>query len=635
MEVQCKLGSVQVKHDSNIHSNEKGYAQESREKKLIPSGNEMSKDTESDKDLIDCEESIISNELEKHTTGTGEVLFENDSREENLIQFWSPTVKAKLEKVKSCERKKSRFQPKRKLTSNKIDYSDKKKKKRKSVRLLRRKPGKDIKKTRVSGVSRKSGIDKKAIQKLRRQSQKSASHTQKNLKLAILSGGYLPVRSKKVTKPKEFKFSNRIKEKVVQLKNEKSGIQKDFESGLRGEVTRKTFKNQCTQPVPFNFQLSQKVNQETNKWESVAEATLKFQVKTPTRFHVKPSGEYDTLNETDLMKKDLEITMPVTPKLLTRGRSRRYKVESAQELEDKIVEEMHNYRFKAKALNPKIIEKNGMYGVKSVPASDCTELKPFQFEIEQRISNRTLKDSTIEETNIDIDKSRNISKVSLKPTQPKPFSFYDADKKRYQEKEERIKEQILAEKKLHEFHSTGLPSFSPDALPIVSSKKRTLPKPFNISTGSLSYQSKLEMTMKMDEVDQLAKRQFKGQSADVINKAPFQPILGQIPPTKIKSFSLSTDTRADEREMQQFWKKEKENMLEEERLRLEEENKLKEQAEVKKLRKQAVHKAKPVPNFKPLEIKKSQIPLTVPETPDFQMKKRAKCRLEKVQEEGN
>merc|ERR1712029_89710 len=89
--------------------------------------------------------------------------------------------------------------------------------------------------------------------------------------------------------------------------------------------------------------------------------------------------------------------MPITPKLLTRGRSRRYKIEAAKDQEEKEIEEMRNYKFKATELNPKILEKKGMYGVKSVPVSSTTEPKPFMFEIEQRIFNRTSKDTTLME----------------------------------------------------------------------------------------------------------------------------------------------------------------------------------------------------------------------------------------------
>lgn len=47
----------------------------------------------------------------------------------------------------------------------------------------------------------------------------------------------------------------------------------------------------------------------------------------------------------------------------------------------------------------------------------------------------------------------------------------------------------------------------------------------------------------------------------------------------------------------------------------EEEEKL--MKEIKKLRKEAVHKANPVPDFKPLPPIMSSLPLTVPQSPNF------------------
>ena len=45
---------------------------------------------------------------------------------------------------------------------------------------------------------------------------------------------------------------------------------------------------------------------------------------------------------------------------------------------------------------------------------------------------------------------------------------------------------------MHEFHARPLPSFSPDCLPPVQPKEPTHPVPFKISTGSSTYQQKLQ-----------------------------------------------------------------------------------------------------------------------------------------------
>ena len=47
-----------------------------------------------------------------------------------------------------------------------------------------------------------------------------------------------------------------------------------------------------------------------------------------------------------------------------------------------------SYQFKATELNPKILERKGLYGVKEAPVAPNTEQDPFNFRIEQRIKER-------------------------------------------------------------------------------------------------------------------------------------------------------------------------------------------------------------------------------------------------------
>ena len=51
-------------------------------------------------------------------------------------------------------------------------------------------------------------------------------------------------------------------------------------------------------------------------------------------------------------------------------------------------------RFKAREVNEKIVEMNGLYGVKGIPSPSPTEVKPFHFQLEQRMEyRRKSKDS--------------------------------------------------------------------------------------------------------------------------------------------------------------------------------------------------------------------------------------------------
>jgi len=563
------------------------------------------------------EEAIIEEEEERYTVCDQQLKSHIPHFHEELIQCWSP--------MNTNTRTR---QPKRKSTSKKIDYSETKKRLRRSGRLKLSK--KDESSKKIPRVARRSVLEIGKMKKLRKQTREKRLRNEKSMKLALMNGGYAPVRSINVTKTKEFGFSIREKEKFKNAVGIACPLQKPFERELRKNTDKNgsSFKNKPTMPVPFNFKLRQTTNDQAPKWESFTQATMKFQTKTPTRFRSK-------LKQEDLEAKNEhvdvgEVTVPITPKLHTRGRTRSNKVESRNDQEEKVLEEMKNFRFKASELNPKIIAKKGMYGVKSIPSCTATQPKPFDFEIEQRISKRPGREATIvEEDTSQKTVSKTTSSGKLRTTQPKPFSFEVKDKQRYTKKDEKIKEQILAEKKLHEFQASLLPSFSPDHLPTVKTKRTTRQRPFNISTGSLSYQSKLEITMKAEEADEVSKRRFKAQPARVTKRAPFKPCTGLIPTTRISKVKLQTDTRAEERELQQYWKKEKENIEEEEKAQRRAEEERVQEAEVKRLRKQAVHKANPIPLCKPMVVEKSTVPLTVPETPNLEVKKRAHVRLEK------
>ena len=110
-------------------------------------------------------------------------------------------------------------------------------------------------------------------------------------------------------------------------------------------------------------------------------------------------------------------------------------------------------------------------------------------------------------------------------------------------------------------------------------------------------------------------------------REPFKPLQGLIPPTNVKNVQLNSDIRAKERAKFDEWKSEQERAMEEEKLRFQKEKELQEMEAIKQLRKEAIPKANPVPHFKTFDIHKSDKPLTEPQTPHFECKKRAMSRM--------
>ncbi|XP_065676246.1 targeting protein for Xklp2 homolog isoform X2 [Hydra vulgaris] len=467
------------------------------------------------------------------------------------------------------------------------------------------------------------------MRELQKQTKAKIRRNDKQLKNVLGASSYLPSRSTcPVTKPKEFHFAtdDRIKEHTMQTRSDT--ICKPFESQLRQHPPSPPFKKEVTKPQPFNFstQSSKVAGPVKAEWESMAHLALKFQTKTPERFRMKPK-RCDNNGSLELEKPNhpFHVTNPKTPNLATKTRTRPVTAISRQEMEEKEAEEISNYHFKATEFNPKIIEKGGFYGVKQIPEAHTTKPKPFNFLIENRIEQRKQKEEPLPQTNKVHPKSNtSIGKTERpKNTELEPFSFENRDKERYLKKEEKIKEIIEDEEKMHEFHARPLPSFSPDSLPPVQPKESTHPIPFKISTGSSSYQQKLQEKRHKEIETEKLNREFKAKPADVINKAPFKPLTGLIPPTEITDFTLNSDIRAKERQKYEEWKHEQELKTEEEKKRIEKEKALEVEREIKAMREEAVVKANPVRTYKPVIIEHSSKQLTEPQTPNLQTKKRA------------
>jgi len=90
-------------------------------------------------------------------------------------------------------------------------------------------------------------------------------------------------------------------------------------------------------------------------------------------------------------------------------------------------------------------------------------------------------------------------------------------------------------------------------------------------------------------------------------------------------FKFTTQVRAGEREKFEAFKRKKESAAEE-RKRIEDEKQAKENEEaLVQARRALVHKAQPIRNFKPLEIKRSDKKLTMPASPNFGLVKGPNC----------
>ncbi|CAN2390668.1 Targeting protein for Xklp2 [Pristimantis euphronides] len=205
-----------------------------------------------------------------------------------------------------------------------------------------------------------------------------------------------------------------------------------------------------------------------------------------------------------------------------------------------------------------------------------------------------------------------------------PFSFTERDRQRMEVKEKKLDQ--LRNSEVHKFKAQPLPYFDHIALPEKKVKELTHQEPFNLQIDKRGEQKlqRWKQQIKEEQKQQKEMTAFKARPNTVTHQEPFVPkkdnrtltdsLSGSIVP---EGFELATERRARERQEFERHLAEMEAqkcLLEEEERRQQEEQ---EKEEINRLRHELVHKAQPVRKFKQVEVKASDVPLTVPKTPNF------------------
>lgn len=204
-----------------------------------------------------------------------------------------------------------------------------------------------------------------------------------------------------------------------------------------------------------------------------------------------------------------------------------------------------------------------------------------------------------------------------KVTRPKPFPLHTDS--RGQMKNESLKRRLEEEKReqrhMREFRARPLPCGEPFVAQPAGAPL-TEPKPFPLRTESrgakkvVDLHTKLEMEAYQDKEN----RCFKAKPLPCAE--PFKPRLGEHPLT-VPECHLASDSRARERAAFDARVKAKEAEEAEARRQAQIEREKQEQKEIRRLRKQLVHKARPVPLsvYQPMIALPSSHSLTEPVSP--------------------
>ncbi|XP_063281707.1 targeting protein for Xklp2 isoform X2 [Pelobates fuscus] len=435
-----------------------------------------------------------------------------------------------------------------------------------------------------------------------------------------------------------------------------------------------------TVPKPFNLSQGNKRKHEesTNSGQFVptAEQVYTFYKRTPTRYHLR-SRQKEMEGPSPVKHTKIKLTNPKTPLLQTKQRLRPVTCKSAVEIEEEEIQKCQQYKFKAQEVDSRILEGGPML-LKKPPVKESTKAIGFDLEIEKRIQQREKKEETEvetytfhsrpcpskmlvdvvglpekkiipatipkspafalknrvrapswsekEEEEVTVIKANPMPHYGV-PFKPKlaeqkqvevcPFSFCDRDKERQQQKTQKLEDLRKAE--VPKFKAQPLPQFDHVSLPDKKVKMPTQQEPFQLQIDQRGA-SKLQRWKQ--QVEEEVKQQkemttFKARPNTVTHQEPFMPKKENKSLTVHDSFELATEKRAKER--QEFEKRLAEMetqkaMLEEERRRDEEER---QKEEVNRLRHELVHKAQPVRKYKPVDVKRSDVPLTLAKSPNF------------------
>jgi len=158
----------------------------------------------------------------------------------------------------------------------------------------------------------------------------------------------------------------------------------------------------------------------------------------------------------------------------------------------------------------------------------------------------------------------------------------------------------------------------------VKTGKHTDIAPFKLATderGTIKEEKwQSQLMQERENVKEMSK--FKAKPCKVIHQDGFKVKPTPKPLTEVSEFKLNTEERSRKRESYEMMKKEMQRVKEDEIQQSLKEKEMQDAKEIALLRKQAVHKANPIRHFDDFEIRPSDRPLTIPETPKFETNRR-------------
>lgn len=498
---------------------------------------------------------------------------------------------------------------------------------RKSSRILKNKSLRATQSTSsLQKASTELSSEELELERMKRLQQEVALHRKKNeasYKAALAGNPPAKKMALTTTVPKEFNFKTDSRIKSSVSSNATKEI--NFAEQLRKPTSPVKALKSATVPKPFNLSTGRKrKGEEPAPYVPMAQQVQMFHKRTPERFH-QPSRQAQEKGPSPVKPAHkATVKEPTIPEGFNLQVERRLQERQAKRPPVVVEEEEPPQPFKSHPVPRKILE--GVVGIPEKKVASVTVPESPAFALKKRVR--------VEPAPVEV-KPPSPIKVSqvphfCLPFQPKlpenhqvemcPFSFDKREQERRALKERKLEQ--LRNEDVPKFKAQPLPDFTTVVLPEKKRLEPTKPEPFNLLIDARGHEKSRnwEHMVQEEKKQQEEATHFKAGPNVVIHKEPFKPTKEERSDTSscaASGFQLLTERRARERQEFDRLVSEKEalRMLMEEQRHKEEEEREKE--EIARLRQEQVHKAQPVKHFKPVKVKKSEMPLTVPQSPNF------------------
>ncbi len=216
----------------------------------------------------------------------------------------------------------------------------------------------------------------------------------------------------------------------------------------------------------------------------------------------------------------------------------------------------------------------------------------------------------------------NILKEERPTTRPEPFSFEQRDIYLREQKQRKIEQIHEDDKKAREFKANPVPEVlhKPVQLPMKEVVLPTKPQPFQLEIDK-RVEPRIQKWQESVEEDLKRQREaaalFKAKEAKILEQKPFVPAKSEKPLSEVSNFELNSERRARDREQFEMSKRNREAEMESYKMQLADRKRQEEEEDIRRMRREAVHKAQPVKHYKPVHILPSDKPLTEPQSPHF------------------